>query len=425
MTYKSALKYIHGLNAYARRPSLDRIRTMLDKLGNPHRELKFVHIAGTNGKGSTTTMITSILTAHGLKVGKFTSPYVLDFCERIMIGNKMISRAELAEITEIVAEAAKQTEEEIGEHPREFEVITGIAMVYYARKKCDIVALEVGIGGREDATNVIESSLVSVITPVGLDHTKYLGSTVVDITDNKCGIIKKGNVVVANPHQRAEAMAVIVRKSAENDSELNIPQLSQVAVTKMDTTGSEFSYHGNRYKIKLVGEHQIGNAITAIDTVLALSKYGISVTAQTIAKGLGTAFIAARMEIVRRAGKTIVLDGAHNPHGMEALKKTLDKIGVKKPVAVIGVLADKNYHETLEVIAPYLPHIIATEASTPRGLRAEILGEYLEKLCADVVVEKDYIKAIEKALAQADDTVIVIGSLYTVADVRKFLMKKD
>ncbi|MEG1777822.1 MAG: Mur ligase family protein, partial [Angelakisella sp.] len=192
MTYNEALKYIHALHRFGRKPELTRMKMLMEKLGNPQKNLRFIHVAGTNGKGSTTVMLSSVLREAGYRTGTYTSPYVIDFRERIVLDGKMISKAELAALTAEVAEKAAQVEAEY-EAPREFEFVTALALLYYSRKPCDVVVFEVGIGGRFDATNIIDPPMVSVITPIGLDHTELLGDTLSEIAGEKCGIIKRGS----------------------------------------------------------------------------------------------------------------------------------------------------------------------------------------------------------------------------------------
>ncbi|MEG1875085.1 MAG: Mur ligase family protein, partial [Angelakisella sp.] len=231
MTYSQALEYIHALHRFSRKPELDRMRLLLRKLGDPQKRLKFVHLAGTNGKGSTTVMLAAILRHAGYHVGCYTSPFVLDFRERIVLDGEMISERELAALTAEVAEKAAEVEAEL-EAPREFEFITAIALLYYSRKPCDIVALEVGLGGRFDATNAIDPPLAAVICPIGLDHTELLGDTLAAIAGEKCGIIKPGSMVVTGGYQQPEALDVIVESCRKADCPLTMGQPSQLHITQ-------------------------------------------------------------------------------------------------------------------------------------------------------------------------------------------------
>ena len=425
MTYTQTINYIHGLDKFSKHLGLDRMKLFLDKLGNPQKKLQIIHVAGTNGKGSTTTMIASVLMEQGLKVGKYTSPFILDFRERMMINNEMIGEDELSHLTEQLSEIAKDVEKEL-ESPREFEFITAMAFCYFAQENCDVVVLEVGLGGRFDPTNSIETSMVSVITPIGLDHTQYLGDTVAEIAFEKSGIMKKRNVVVVNPYQQTEAMQVICGACWEKECELNIPQPSQLVVEKMDSTGSSFTYHGYPFSITMVGNYQIGNAITAIDAVLALKKYGIDLSLEKIATGLKKAYIPARMEILKVGTKTVILDGAHNPHGMTALAESLSQLGMTDVIGVMGMLQDKNCQSSLDIITPYLSSMITTMPDSPRSLDSGILEQMARDCngCAQIVPYPDYKEALKAALSAKENIVVVMGSLYLVSDIRRTILEE-
>lgn len=422
MTYTAALKYIHALHRFGRKPELTRVQLLLEKLGNPQHRLRFVHVAGTNGKGSTATMIAAILRETGLHTGLYTSPYVLDFRERIALDGAMITKKELAELTAEVAEKAAEVEAEY-EAPREFEFITALALLYYSRKPCDIVVLEVGLGGRFDATNIIDPPLAAVITPIGLDHVDLLGDTIAAIAGEKCGIIKPGCLVVTSPGQEPDALEVIGDCCTRAGCPLVVPQLPQLHMGKSGLFGSEFTYHGYPFAITMAGQYQVRNAMTAIDTALSLSGVGIEITPAQITKGIKNAYIPGRLEIF--PGKpTVLLDGAHNPHGILALRESLFAFGADGTgnlVAVIGMLADKNCAEALDIIAPYLREIIVTEPASPRALPAQELAELAKNYCSSITVVPDPRAAVELAKAKGADTILIFGSLYLVSAVRPIL----
>lgn len=416
MTYQKALKYIHGLHRFGRKPELTRMELLLEKLGNPQKDLRFIHVAGTNGKGSTTVMLSAILRQAGYHTGTFTSPYVVDFRERIVLDGKMITKKELTDLTVEVAQKAEELEKEY-DAPREFEFITALALLYYSRHKCDIVVLEVGLGGRYDATNVIDAPMAAVICPIGLDHTQLLGDTIAQIAGEKCGIIKSGSLVISNPGQEAAAMDVIVESCRRCGCNLTLPQLSQLAVQQVGLDGSSFTYHGREFRVGLVGPHQIGNAITAIDTALALDAAGLPIAMHQIAAGVERAFIPGRLELFPGT-PTLLLDGAHNPHGMAAIRETLFAAGVRDVTAVIGMLADKNCQQALDAIAPYLREIIVTTPPVPRALPAEELAKMAEHYCSRITVLPDCNEAVRQAVSGKTGTVLVFGSLYLVSAVR-------
>lgn len=420
MTYDKALAYVHALHRFGRKPELTRMELLMEKLGNPHRELKFVHVAGTNGKGSTTVMLSSILREAGYKVGTYTSPYIVDFRERIVLDGEMISQKELAALVSEVADAATAVEQEY-DAPREFEFITACALLYYHRKQCDIVVLEVGLGGRYDATNIIPAPLVSVICPIGLDHVELLGDDLAGIAREKCGIIKTGCAVVTNPTQPPEALDVILEHCRRLHCALALPQLTQLKPLHNGIDGSRFVYHGYEFGLSLVGKHQVDNAITAIDAALTLTGCGFAITLPQVASGIAKAYIPGRFEVFA-GSPTVILDGAHNPHGMSALRESIFSSGLGRVTAVIGMLADKNSAEALDIIAPYLEEIVVTEPDSPRALPAAELGRLAANYCRTITIEPDCQKAVRLAMNSGCNTVLIFGSLYLVSSVRPMVL---
>lgn len=432
MTYTEALDYIHGLHRFGRKPELTRMNLLLEKLGNPQDQLQFVHVAGTNGKGSTCAMLSEIFRASGYKTGLYTSPFVLDFCERIRLDGEMIDREELATYTTEVMQAANAVAEEY-DAPREFEFITAVAMLYYYRKKCDIVVLEVGLGGRYDATNSIKAPLAAVIAPIGYDHTQILGDQLWQIAGEKCGIIKKGSIVVTAPEQEQEALKVIRRTCKDVGCNLVEPQMPQVKVLDQGLWGSRFIYHGQEFTVCMLGNHQIRNAVTAIDTALSLVGSEFLLTPEHIAAGIANAKMPARLECIATQRPVILLDGAHNPHGIAALRDTLfslnklerDKQYSMKPkriLGVMGMLADKNCAQSLDIIAPYLHKLIVTTPTSPRALAAQELAELSKNYCKDIVIQENPQKAVQQALREDYDVIVIFGSLYFASEVRPLLI---
>ncbi|MEG2073271.1 MAG: folylpolyglutamate synthase/dihydrofolate synthase family protein [Angelakisella sp.] len=424
MTYNEALKYIHALHRFGRKPELTRMKMLMEKLGNPQKNLRFIHVAGTNGKGSTTVMLSSVLREAGYRTGTYTSPYVIDFRERIVLDGKMISKAELAALTAEVAEKAAQVEAEY-EAPREFEFVTALALLYYSRKPCDVVVFEVGIGGRFDATNIIDPPMVSVITPIGLDHTELLGDTLGEIAGEKCGIIKRGSTVISSPAQSPEALDVIYASCRSIGCPLVIPQLPQLKIEKTGLAGSEFIYHGYTFNVTMAGQHQIRNAMTAIDAALSLAGLGLTISLPQIAEGIKKAYIPGRLEVF--PGKpTVLLDGAHNPHGILALRESIFALGTdasQTMIAVVGMLADKNCAESLDIIAPYLKELIITEPQSPRALPAAELAQLAKNYCSNITIVPDPNEAVALAKTKKADTILIFGSLYLVSAVRPSLAK--
>ena len=410
MNYEESLDYIHSRNKFGIKLGLDATANLLDKIGNPHHKLKFVHIAGTNGKGSTTSYIHDILMAKGYKVGKFISPYVHSFTERIQINNTEISEADLAKCTTVVSEAI----EKYSLTPTEFEVVTAIGLLYFEQQKCDYVTLEVGMGGRFDATNVIPAPLVSVITSISIDHTEYLGNTIADIAFEKCGIIKTGSKTVAYADNPQDANNVIIKTACEKNVPLTIPEKSNIKIIAQSISGIDFEYKGEKFHINMLGTHQVYNAVNAIETVRLLG-----IEEEYIKKGLEITKFRGRLEIVSK-DPIIIEDGAHNYSGVLALYDALKTyFSDKKIIIVMAMLKDKEYKKCIETIAPAVDTFIATQANNPRKATAdeiaEVAGMYIEK----VYSEPDINKAVNlaKSISNDDSIICICGSLYLLGDV--------
>ena len=293
MNYTEARAYVDSTEKFGIRPGLERITKMMTYLGNPQDKLKFVHVAGTNGKGSTCTMIASILSGAGYRTGLFTSPYVIDFRERFMVDGEMISEEEFAEIMTRV-KTVNDLLEKSGCNLTQFELITAVAFLWFSQKECDVVVLECGLGGRLDSTNVIKEPLCSVITKISLDHTDILGDTVEKIAGEKAGIIKPGCPVVLAPNQRQETVSVIVRRCAELGSPLIVSGMEKVTEKAMLPTMTEVFYAGLRFIVPLAGPHQVENAITAVNAARELNERGLRISDEKIVAGIAKAKIPAR-----------------------------------------------------------------------------------------------------------------------------------
>lgn len=413
MNYEQALQYINSRLRFGIKPGLERMYDMLERLGNPHKNLKFIHVAGTNGKGSASTMISSALTCSGKRTGLYTSPYICDFRERMQINGEMISREELAEYTEKVS--ALLDDDEL---MTEFELITCIAFLWFAAKECDVVVLEVGLGGRFDATNVIDSPLCSVIMRIDLDHTAILGDTVAQIAAEKAGIIKQGCPIVMYPDQPEEAAAVIKQKAEELGCEFIIPDLSSVKTGEQSVFGTQVSYGDIDYLLPLAGPHQVINSITAVEVLRA-----IGVSDDNISAGIAKAHIPARFELVSHE-PLVIIDGAHNPNGTAALADAVDTLlPNRRIIAVLGVLADKDYSVELTMLGSRFAKIFTSDGYNPRALSADELcslaSEYTE---AQSCISPE--EAFDAALAEcgSNDAVIVCGSLYLAGHLRSYII---
>ena len=427
-------------NAYINEPrwmesrlGLDRVRDLLDRLGRPQDKLRFVHVAGTNGKGSTCAYLASILQEAGLRTGLFTSPYLITFEERIRVDGANITLDELTETTLLVKEQA----EAMPDHPTEFELMTAVALTHFARCACDIVVLEVGLGGRLDSTNVIAAPDVAVIARIGLDHTKLLGATLGAIAGEKAGIVKPGSRVVTWP-QEPEALAAVEAAAASCGDPLTMPDFArlQVGDVEWDALGGPtrpFSY--GRYvhlRTKLLGTYQPANASLAIEAAEALRACGWDISDGAIASGIAAAAWPGRFEIVQagEGAPAIVVDGGHNPQGAQALADSLrDVFPGRKPVFIIGVLEDKDYPAMLETVLPLGSALVTVTPDNTRALPAEKLARAIRwtgqdmlgcSACVNPYVARDMADALAKAreLAGPQGLVCAFGSLYSVGALK-------
>lgn len=425
MSYKDSLQRVNSLLKFGIQPGLERIRELLARLGDPQKRLQFVHVAGTNGKGSVCAMLSCILRQAGHKTGMFTSPYVIDFRERMQINGKMITRDELEQQIGIVMDTVDKMEAE-GLTVTEFEAVTAIALHWFAEKKCDVVVLEVGLGGRFDATNIITTPLASVICSISLDHTAILGDTIEKITFEKCGIIKPGGITVTYPAQSEEALQVILRRAAEENNTLIMGNLNAVELIHEDIFGTSLCYGNLNIHIPLTGRHQVANAVTVIETAKALQGRGIAIRDEHIIAGIACAGIPARMEILCHE-PLVILDGAHNADGSAVLAQSLrDYLPGRKIIAVMGMMADKDYSAAAAAICPLCQTVITVTPSNPRALSAHELAAVAQAYCNDVTQAPTLKKALNMALDQTGrtDVLLICGSLYLAGDMREMALKK-
>lgn len=434
------IAYINTPRWQASRLGLERIRELLERLGRPQDRLKFVHVAGTNGKGSTCAYLASILGAAGHRTGMFTSPYIERFEERIRVDGVMISPDELRDVTLAVREHAEAMAEETGDHPTEFELMTAVALEHFARCGCDIVVLEVGLGGRLDSTNVIDAPEVCVIARIGLDHTALLGNTLAAIAGEKAGIIKEGSAVVSWP-QESEAMAVIEHAAAEHGCELRMPDFAQLeeGAVKWEDGASPFRPFSYKewadLRTGILGSYQPQNATVALEAVDVLRGRGWRIPDEAVRAGVAQTRWPGRFEIVEGGsspdGFAIVVDGGHNPQGARALADSLAEVFPgRKPVFVIGVLEDKDYPRMLEDVLPLGSAFVCVTPDNPRALPAHKLARAIRwtgqdllgcSACVNPVVARDFEDAIRRAreLAGPDGLICAFGSLYSVAALKE------
>lgn len=415
MTPEEALTYIHSVCWKGSIPGLSRTRELLEKMGNPQNQLQFVHIAGTNGKGSTAAMTASILRKAGYRTGLYTSPYIFRFHERMQVDGQCISDEELAEITEFVKPLAESMED----HPTEFELVTCIAMEYFKRHHCDVVSLEVGMGGELDSTNVIQSPLVAVLTNIGLDHTEFLGDTLEKICETKSKIIKPGTIAVTY-REKPSVEAVIDARCKEVGAKWMPADFDSIHLVSASLEGQVFDwgpYLG--IHLPLLGKHQLYNAAVVLTIVKALRERGLTISDEAMREGIASVSWPGRFELVAR-NPLFIVDGGHNPQCIEALVNNVrDYLGGKRLTILTGVLADKDYGDMYQDMAQYAAEFVAVTPPNPRALPAQELKAYLERFgkpvtACDTVAEG---VALAKKLAGSDGVVLAYGSLYMVGDI--------
>ncbi len=414
MNYDNALEYIHSFLKFGSKPGLERILALLEKLGNPQKNLRIVHVAGRNGKGSVSTMLSNIFIADGKKTGLFTSPYIVDFCERIQINGEMISHEKLASLTAKMKPIVASLNDE-GIEPTEFEIITAMAFDYYYQEKCDIVVLEVGLGGLLDSTNVIEKPLASVITSISFDHTDILGDTLQKITEQKCGIIKDNSITVAYPLQELEVIKEIRKTVESKNNKLIVPDLSLMEIEECTFEKTVVNYKNINLTLHLFGEHQIYNMLTAVETALSLC-----VSEDSIIKGIENTLMPARVEFLK---KNLVLDGGHNESGTQMMSKVLGLF--EENTVVVSMMADKDVENSVKNLSTNAKIMIATECSNPRAMKADELAEICKKFCGEVYSVQNPFEAIDLAWKKRGDNLLAVcGSLYLASQVREYLKTK-
>lgn len=419
MTYQEALTYIHSISWRGSKPGLERISGMMEQLGNVQEDLKFIHIAGTNGKGSVSAMLSSVLTAAGYRTGLFISPYIMRFNERMQVNGMPISDEELAEIIAEVQPVA----ESMAERPTEFEIITAAAFLWFARQKCDIVVLETGLGGRLDATNLISKNVCAVITNLGMDHTEYLGNTLGEIAGEKCGILKPGCPVVAY-RSAPEAMKVIRARAKELECPVRTADFGKIKALSAALQGQTFQYKQfPELTVHLLGAHQLKNAAVALETISVLRKAGWEIPDEAVVQGMDATRWPGRFEVLQD-NPLVIVDGAHNPQGVESLIAAVKEyLPGQHIVCVTGVLADKDWKPMMDRLKTVVSDFVAVTPDSPRALGNVRLARYLTDRQHWVSVADDVEKGLTGALERAKATggmVLACGSLYMAADVRRF-----
>ena len=419
MNYEEVLTKIHSHRKFSAAPGLERIKKVMEYLGNPQDKLKFIHVAGTNGKGTTCSYMASVLMECGYKVGLYTSPYVVEFTERFRINGENIKEEALIRNYLKVEKACT----ELGIQLVEFEFITALAFCYFLEENCDVVVLEVGLGGRFDATNVIKNSLASVIVSISLDHTGVLGNTVSEIAWEKAGIIKENGKVIIYPDINPEAEKVIVREAKSKNATIFKGNKEAAKIISEGLFGSEFIYKNESYKIPFVGKHQVYNALNALETLNIIKDELPLITPECLKKGLKNTKIEGRMTVFETAPLTIV-DGGHNPGCAAALKDVIEKnLNNKKITAIMGMMADKDSKEYLRLVAPLFNTLICVKPEGVRGLdKNELKNEACEYL-TDIYTAENMTEAIKKAkeISDKEGAIVICGSFFIAGEAIRIL----
>jgi dihydrofolate synthase/folylpolyglutamate synthase len=416
MTYDEALEFIHAADWKGSNLGLERISELCALLGDPQKKLKFVHVAGTNGKGSTCAMLSAILTAAGYKTGLFTSPHLQRYNERFKINGEDITDEAFCEATETI----KKASEGMSDAATEFERCTAIGLEYFAQQGCDIVVFEVGLGGRLDSTNVIDAPEAAVITNLGLEHTEVLGDTIEQIAAEKAGIIKPGCSVVLYA-QSPEAEAVVKQKAADCGCTVSVTDPSAEKLLSEDVFGQHIDYKDRRdLELKLLGTYQYSNCALVLETVDALKARGWNIPEEAVREGLRTVNWPGRFEVLQKE-PLIILDGAHNPNGVQELAHCIERfLPGRKLRVVMGVMADKDHAQMIDIMAPYAERFVAMQPKYYRSMKSDALAaEIAERTGLPVTDAGDVETGVRtaKMMADTEHPVVIFGSLYQIGEI--------
>ncbi len=435
-TYPETMDFIKNLTKFGINLGLGRIQSLLERMGNPHHNLRIIHVGGTNGKGSTTAMLQSILQQAGYEAGMFISPHLHDYRERISINGELISETEIIRGIEKMRPILEEMVKAGEEHPTEFEVSTALALYYFAQREPNFVILEVGLGGEIDSTNVV-TPLITVLTPIGMDHMDYLGETIEEITRVKAGIIKDSVPVITSVN-RAQSLKIIEEYAKKSKTTLIKVGQDVHWQTAAGHGVNTFSYYGLNtdylnLEVALYGEHQFQNASTALAVCEILqAHYGTAIPEKAIREGLRRVHWPGRLELLTHEPK-ILLDGAHNADGMAALVKALNEYAEgplrrERLILCLGMLQDKEIQKAVELIAPLADELIITKPDSPRAGNWKLLGQYAEKYLdsANIHYVEDPVQAAEDGLKRLNpgDLFCITGSLYMIAPLREYLLNQ-
>jgi dihydrofolate synthase/folylpolyglutamate synthase len=422
LNYNECIEYIHSTHKFGIKLGLDNIKRLLELLGNPQEHLKFVHIAGTNGKGSTASFVYNILIEAGLKTGLFISPYIICFNERIQINREYIKNNELIEVTEKVKAAIEIMQKENMPHPTEFEVVTAIAMLYYYNKKCDFVVLEVGLGGRFDSTNIIEKPVLGIITRISLDHTDILGNTIEKIAYEKGGIIKENSINLIYP-QKKEAEAVLSSITKDKKAKLIKCSFDKIKILEHNLYEQVFDYdEWKNLKIHMLGRYQINNAVMAVNAISILKEQGFLINTSCIRNGLLKTRWPCRLEVVRKK-PFIIMDGSHNVEGVNTVIDFINEnFDGKDVIFVFAMMKDKEYKEAIKLLSTKARGFVLVDLDLERALPVKKARKIVKYYCNDVMFSGT-IRETSKYICslKEDEVVFVVGSFYYLGELREEL----
>ena len=424
MDYQQSRAYIRDAEQYAGGAmDLTNIKELMKRLGNPQDQLKYIHVAGTNGKGSVIAYLYTTLMKAGYHVGRYISPSVYSYREKIETEGKPISREKFAEQTTRVAAVIEEMTAEGLAHPTPFEIETAVAFLFFAEEKCDPVILEVGMGGITDATNLITTTELAVLVPISMDHQSFLGNTISEIAEKKAGIIKPGSSVVTIG-QETEALEVIKKTGAEAGADVCVADVSEAEVLEADFTGQRFCYKGEEYTLSLAGSYQTENAVLALEALRILDERGYHTTLEQRKEGLWATRWNGRLTIIHK-DPLLIVDGAHNPAAADMLEDSVRKyFKDRRLFFIMGVFKDKDYPYIIRKLCPYAEQILAIETpDNPRALPAEELAKAIRPYNANVRAEKNIPRAVEELFEMAgkDDVILSFGSLSFIGEITRIV----
>jgi len=426
LNYKQAREYIEETGKFGSVLGLENIRNLLEELGNPQNDLKFIHISGTNGKGSTLAYISTILKCNGYKVGRYISPTIFKYRERIQINDEYIEKENFAKLMTQIKSVIDKMIVQGKSHPTSFEIETTLAFLYFLEKQCDIIVLETGLGGTLDATNVIDTTICSVISTISMDHMQFLGDTLTQIATQKAGIIKPGCLVVS-AIQTDEAKKVIVDTAKAKNCELYFVDNSEIRDVEYGLEFQRFIYKDKQYKISLSGTFQIKNAALALKVIECLNLHGWNISQQAICDGLENAKWSGRFTQIH-SNPTFIVDGAHNEDAARQLKESIELyFKGKRLIFIMGIFADKEYKKIIALTVPLASTVITIETpGNSRALPTQELASEISLYNTDTIPAKSLTEAVDLSfsLARKNDVIIAFGSLSYLGDLISLVTNK-